>query len=107
MYIINTTTTIAEHQRDKYWIDSDYIKPMRIKADTLSQALTEYRNRLQDDYIDIASSALRRKSPMYVGDGKQIGYVIKAHHEIDSHDVVLKLCAEIIKTAEIDWRAGK
>lgn len=107
MYIINTTTTIAEHLRDKYWIDSDYIKPMQIKADTLSQALAEYRNRLQDDYINVTTSALRNKSPMYIGDGEQIGYVIKAHHDIDGHDVVLELWAEIIKTAHIDWRAGK
>lgn len=107
MYIINTTTTISRRYQSKYWIDSDYIKPMRIKANTIAQALAEYRNRLQDDYIDIAPSALRRKSPMYVGDGKQIGYVIKAHHEIDDHDVVLELWAEIIKTAEIDWRAHK
>ena len=107
MYIINTTTAIAEHQRDKYWINSDYIKPMKIKADTLSHALAEYRNRLQDDYINVTISALRRKSPMYVGDGEQIGYVIKAHHDIDERDVVLDLWAEIIKTADIDWRANK
>ena len=102
MYIINTTATIAEHKRDKYWIESNFIKPMKIKADTLSQALVEYRNRLQDDYINVTVSALRHKSPMYVGDGEQIGYVIKAHHEIDGRDVVLDLWAEIIKTTEID-----
>ena len=91
MYIINTTTTIAEHQQDKYWIESNFIKPMKIKADTVSQALAKYRNRLQDDYISVTLSALRRKSPMYVGDGEQIGYVIKAHYDIDGHDVVLDL----------------
>ena len=107
MYIINTTTTIAEHQQEKYWIDSNYIKPMKIKADTLTKALAEYRNRLQDDYINVTVSALRRKSPMYVGDGEQIGYVIKAHYEIDKRDVVLNLWAEIIKTTQIDWRADK
>lgn len=107
MYIINTTTTITEHLRDKYWIDSDYVKPMQIKANTLSQALAEYRNRLQDDYINVTVSALRCKSPMYVGDGVQIGYVIKAHCKIDGHDVILDLWAEIIKTTQIDWRAGK
>ena len=107
MYIINTTTTIAEHHQGKYWIDENYVKPMKIKADTLTQALAEYRNRLQDDYINVTLSALRSKSPMYVGDGEQIGYVIKAHHDIDGRDVVLDLWAEIIKTADIDWRAGK
>ena len=107
MYIINTTTTVSRRYQDKYWIDSDYIKPMKIKADTVTKALVEYRNRLQDDYINVTVSALRRKSPMYVGDGEQIGYVIKAHYEIDGHDVVLDLWAEIIKTADIDWRASK
>ena len=107
MYIINTTTTIADHLRDKYWIDSDYVKPMQIKADTLTKALAEYRNRLQDDYINVTISALRHKSPMYAGDGVQIGYVIKAHHDIDGHDAVLDLWAEIIKTADIDWREGR
>ena len=107
MYIINTTTTIAEQHNGKYWIDEDYIKPMKIKADTLSQALDEYRNRLKDDYINVTPSALRCKLPMYVDDGAQIGYVIKAHHDIDGRDVVLDLWAEIIKTTDIDWRAGK
>ena len=106
MYIINTTTTIPRRYQGKYWIDSDYVKPMRIKADTLSQALAEYRNRLQDDYINVTQSALRRKSPMYIGDGEQIGYVVKGHYDIDGHDVILELWAEISKT-DIDWRAHK
>lgn len=80
-YIFETTATMKEYNNKQWWIDPDIIKDIRVKASNISEALIEYRRRVQDNtYITISDNAIRNKSNMYVdninGEAEQVGYVI-------------------------------
>lgn len=79
-YRFETTTTMKEYNRKKWWIDSDIIRPITIKAETLKEAIQKYREHANKMCVEISDNAIRTKSPMYVdtkeGITKQIGYVI-------------------------------
>lgn len=79
-YLFNTSLTMKAYNRDKWFIMSDYVKEIRIQAESLKDALNQFVNVLSEKYyIEISKTALRKKSKMYrdTPEGaKQIGYVI-------------------------------
>lgn len=79
-YIFKTKTTMKPYNNEKWWIDSDLIREIRIQAENLRDALMEYQEYVSEAAgVEISNNALKTKEPMYVDtqDGvKQIGYVI-------------------------------
>lgn len=61
-FIFKTTTTIKKYNNKKWWIDSDIVPEIRIKAETLKEALLEYQKRVyENSYIEISKNALKTK----------------------------------------------
>lgn len=90
-YLFNTTATMKAHNRDRWYINADIIPVMYINADSVTEALNIYAERVRDEhYIDISTSALRRKYAMYTdtpsGDTVQTGYVITASMDFETED---------------------
>ena len=82
-YQFRTIATMKERDAKNWYIDADIIRKKWINAETLKNALEQYREEVNEkDYVTITPSAMRKKSPMYVdtknGESKQIGYVITA-----------------------------
>lgn len=82
-YQFRTIATMKERDAKNWYIDADIIRKKWINAETLKNALAQYRVEVNEkDYVTITLSAMRKKSPMYVdtknGESKQIGYVITA-----------------------------
>lgn len=80
-YLFESTCTMKDRDRKKWWIDCDCIERKTIKADNIKQALLEYRDIVNKDYcITISNNALKNKKPMYIDDPsgapKQCGYVL-------------------------------
>ena len=80
-YLFETTATMKERDAKKWYIDANVIRKKRINAETLNNALEQYRQDVnENDYVTITLSAMRKKSPMYIdtenGESKQVGYVI-------------------------------
>lgn len=66
-YIFKTTTTMKEYNNKKWWIDSDIIREISVNADSLKQALEEYREIVKDKfYIEISNNAIKNKNPMFI-----------------------------------------
>lgn len=107
-YQFDTRITMKPHNRDKWWIDGDLIKTMRIEADTVNEALRIYADRNNDSngMINISNSALKRKSAMYAdkpdGTAEQVGYVITGYTDFEKDDCTwskqyVDLWIEIVK----------
>lgn len=81
-YRFHTVTTMKEYNRDKWWIDRDIVKDMIISADSVKEALSAYREKVEEQYISISDNAMKRKSAMYReskdGESVQVGYVLTA-----------------------------
>ena len=79
-YIFKTTTTMKEYNNKKWWIDSNIIPEIKIEANTLKEALSEYQKRVYKiSCIEISKNALITKRDMFVDSSegiKQLGYVI-------------------------------
>lgn len=79
-YLFNTVTTMKEYNREKWWIDSNIVKPIEIVAENLNAALNDFAGIVSSDYcIDISKTAIKNKSNMYrdTKEGtRQVGYVI-------------------------------
>ena len=80
-FIFKTTATMKDYNREKWWIDSEIIRPIGINAKNLKQALKEYQRTVHEEYyVDISENALKNKLNMYTdtkdGKVKQVGYVI-------------------------------
>lgn len=83
-YLFETTCTMKDRDRKKWWIDYDCIKRKIIEANNIKQALLEYRDNVdKNDCITISDNALKNKKPMYIDDqsgrSKQCGYVLTGH----------------------------
>lgn len=90
-YIFKTTATMKEYNNKKWWIDSDIIREISINADSLKQALEEYREIVKDKfYIEISNNAIKNKNPMFIdtpeGYCKQVGYVITGKTEFEDRE---------------------
>jgi hypothetical protein len=80
-YLFDTVVTMKDYNRDKWWIDSNIVKPLEIVADTIVDALKQYAAIVQDKAcIDVSKTAIKNKSKMYrdykTGETKQVGYVL-------------------------------
>lgn len=89
-FIFKTTTTMKKYNNKKWWVDSDIVPEIRIKAETLKEALLEYQKRVYEkSYIEISKNALKTKQDMFVDtpDGtKQVGYVITGKSDFEDRD---------------------
>ena len=86
-YLFETTTTMKEYNCEKWWIDGNIVKRMRIDAENMTGALKEYQKRVDDDFITISDNAIKNKQPMYIdgSDGPiQTGYVITGSMYFDN-----------------------
>lgn len=80
-YLFDTTITMKEYNRNKWWIESDIIKQLAIESDSLNNALIEFKNKINEKYyIEISKNGLKNKQPIYIdtkeGNAKQVGYAI-------------------------------
>lgn len=63
LYQFNTSTTMKEYNSNKFWIDCDIIKTIRINADNLTDALKQYQKTVKEKtYIEITDNALKTKT---------------------------------------------
>lgn len=89
-YLFETTTTMREYNKEKWWIDPNVIKDMYINAENLNEALEKYKEIVEKQYIIISDNAIKNKSPMYVdtkdGHSKQIGYVLIGKTDFQADD---------------------
>lgn len=114
-YLFNTVTTMKPYNRDKYWIDRNYVTDKTILAADLQEALRIYREKVNDDMcIEISRNALKEKQPMYrdrkSGESVQVGYVITGKTEIQTDDYrnpwstqYVDLWVEIVEIHDIDF----
>lgn len=117
-YRFHTVTTMKEYNCDKWWIDRDIVKDMIISADTVKEALSAYRERVEEEStIKISDSALKRKNAMYRdrkdGTSYQCGYVITASDEYFRDDAnnrwvkqYIDLWVEITEQVNVDFDAA-
>lgn len=82
-FLFTTDTTMKEYNGDRWWIDSDIIKPQYIEAENLKQAIEKYQEITLDKYyIDISKNAIKTKQPIYRdlknGGAEQVGYIFTA-----------------------------
>ena len=89
-YLFDTTATMKEYNRKKWWIDGDIIRQTTIKADNIEEALKLYKEyAYKSAFIEISNNAIKTKEPMYIdteNDAKQCGYVITAKADFQDSD---------------------
>lgn len=106
-YIFRTTTTMKEYNREKYWIDSNIIREKQINADTLKEALEQYKKLvIENDYIFISQNAIDTRQPMYIdipNGVKQIGFVITGQTEIENKKQYIDLWVDILTVIDTDF----
>ena len=98
LYSFNTSTTVKEKDRGKWWLDDDLIKTIELDASNLREALEKYREIVNDGYyVKISKNAIQKREKMFidiktVGGPKQIGYVItgSTYFERENGDLVNK-----------------
>lgn len=87
-YIFKTTATMKEYNNKKWWIDHDVVQPICISAESVTEALRQYREKVEEFGVTISKNALKTKDPMYVDtvDGvKQTGYVITGQTDFNDN----------------------
>lgn len=112
-FVFETTTTMKEYNRDKWWIMDDIVKTFETTASTLSEALKSFQKFVEDTaYITISNNALKTKNPMYrdTKDGtKQVGYVITGQADFEDRDnyrwskQYINLWVDISQKSDIDF----
>lgn len=89
-YIFKTKTTMKPYNNEKWWIDSDLIREIRIQAENLRDALMEYKEYVSEAAgVEISNNALKNKEPMYVDtqdEAKQVGYVITGKTDFEDRE---------------------
>lgn len=81
-YSFNTSTTVKEKDRGKWWLDNDLVKTIELEASSLVEALEKYMEIVNDRTdVQISKNAIQKKQNMFIdrrfGErSKQIGYVI-------------------------------
>lgn len=89
LYQFETTATMKEYNRRKWWIDPDIIQEITTEAAAMGEALKKYQEAVKDRVnVDISDSAIKHKNAMYqdTGNGEtvQVGFVITASTEFDN-----------------------
>lgn len=90
-YLFRTNATMKPYNHKKWWIDGDIIPHIRVNADSMGDALKQYRATVTDKhYIEISDNAMKNKQPIYYdtpdGDAVQCGYVITAKSDFRDDD---------------------
>ena len=81
-YSFNTSTTVKEKDRGKWWLNNDLVRTIELEAISLCEALEKYRQIVNDRTdVRISKNAIHKKQNMFIdrrfGErSKQIGYVI-------------------------------
>lgn len=81
-YSFDTSTTVKEKDRGKWWLDKDLVRTIELEASSLCEALEKYRQIVNDRTdVRISKNAMQKKENMFIdrrfGErSKQIGYVI-------------------------------
>ena len=112
-YRFETTATMKEYNRRKYWIDAGIVRPVKVQAENVKAALQLYRERVESrDYIQISDRAIKNPAPMFIdqkdGDPLQVGYVITAATDIYRDDGTstkqyIDLWVDVSRLAPVDW----
>ena len=82
LYNFDTSATLKEKDREKWWMDKDLVRTIELEASSLMEALEKYRQIVNDRTdVQISKNAIQKKQNMYMeikpgGQSKQIGYVI-------------------------------
>ena len=64
IYRFETTATMKEYNRRKYWIDAGIVRPVKVQAENVKAALQLYRERVESrDYIQISDRAIKTPRP--------------------------------------------
>ena len=88
-YLFRTVTTMKQHNKNKWYIDSDIIKDIEINAGSLNEALKKYADIVQDKfYINISKSAIKNRAGMYCDTANgtiQTGYVITGSTDFENN----------------------
>ena len=110
-YRFHTNATMKPHNSNRWWIDRGIVSDMLISADNVKDALSAYRERVEEQYISISDNAMKHKSAMY-RDGKQIGYVLTAKTGFESRsdnipyrEEYIELWVEISEQVDVDFCA--
>ena len=86
----HTHAQMKPYNSDKWWISNDIVSDMHIEADNVLSALNIWREKVEEQYIEISNSAMKNKSAMYQDDKNghsvQVGYVITAKTDFDKGD---------------------
>lgn len=79
-FLFNTTATMKEYNRKKWWIDAKIIPNITIEADTIKEALKTYQKIVLEKHcITISDNAINKKNNMYKDTQhgpQQTGFVI-------------------------------
>lgn len=88
-FLFKTSATMKPYNNKKWWIDSGIVRPVTVDAETMEEAIKEYRTIVQDDYyITISENALKNKEPIYrddkEGNARQVGYIFTGQTDFDN-----------------------
>lgn len=79
-YVFETSVTMKDYNKDKWWIDRDIVGPFHAAANNVEEALGEYVEYVNNDcHINISNNAIKDKGNLYVDRNNtvvQVGYVI-------------------------------
>ena len=90
-YQFNTSATMKQYNRKKWWIDAGIVRPLTVDAENIAEAIKKYQITLKEKYcIDISNNAIKTAEPMYIDDNDgnaiQTGLVITAKTEFLDDD---------------------
>ena len=114
LYRFITKTTMKEYNARKWYIDRDIIPEQEIEADTLPEAIEQWRQEVRDRYyIDISKNAIRNKAAMYIDTAagpKQTGYVITGKTDFQDNyyrwtSQYIDLWTEITEISAVNFEA--
>ena len=112
-YSFNTSTTVKEKDRGKWWLNNDLVRTIELEAISLCEALEKYRQIVNDRTdVRISKNAIQKKEKMFIdrrfGErSKQIGYVITGStcFERENGDLVNKFIDLWVEIRVINYPA--
>lgn len=82
-YLFETHTYMKPYNEGRYWIMSDYVNNITVEADTPADALTLYREQLDNWYgIQISKTAVKNRGQFFNHSYKPIGYIYTGKTQI-------------------------
>ena len=96
VYIFKTKTTMKQYNREKWWIDQDYIRETKIAAHNMADALEQFRKHADTCGVDVSINAVKGRRRMYRDGDGQIGYVITGKVDMGPCEQYVDLWIEIL-----------